>query len=56
VIRFVESNLDVKWRQLADAFGYYDQSHFIHEFKSMTGGLPHDFPALQARFEKFSQL
>ncbi len=53
VIRFAESNLNVKWRQLADAFGYYDQSHFIHEFKTLTGGLPHDYPALQSRFEKF---
>ena len=53
VIRFIESNLNVKWRQLADAFGYYDQSHFIHEFKSLTGALPQDFSALQTRFEKF---
>jgi AraC-like DNA-binding protein len=53
VIRFVESNLNVKWRQLADAFGYYDQSHFIHEFKTLTGGLPQDYPALSTRFEKF---
>lgn len=53
VIRHVESNLNVKWRQLADAFGYYDQSHFIHEFKSLTGGLPQDYSSLSARFEKF---
>lgn len=53
VIRHVESNLNVKWRQLADAFGYYDQSHFIHEFKSLTGGLPQDYSNLSARFEKF---
>jgi len=53
VIRFAESNSSVKWRQLADRFGYYDQSHFIHEFKALTGGLPHDFPTLQTRLEKF---
>ena len=53
VIRHVESNLNVKWRQLADAFGYYDQSHFIHEFKSLTGGLPQDYSTLSAKFEKF---
>jgi transcriptional regulator GlxA family with amidase domain len=43
VIRFMESNLKVKWRQLADTCGYYDQSHFIHEFKSLTGKLPKDY-------------
>jgi AraC-like DNA-binding protein len=53
VIRFVESNLNIQWRQLAEAFGYYDQSHLIHEFKSLTGGLPKDYTALTARFEKF---
>jgi|SRR5664279_1145770 len=53
VIRYVESNLNVKWRQLADAFGYYDQSHFIHEFKSLTGGLPQDYFTVTTRFEKF---
>jgi AraC-like DNA-binding protein len=53
VIRHVETNLNIKWRQLADAFGYYDQSHFIHEFKSLTGGLPQDYSTLSARFEKF---
>jgi len=51
VIRYAESNLNIKWRQLADAFGYYDQSHFIHEFKTLTGGLPQDYTALSARFE-----
>ncbi len=49
VIRFLESNLNIKWRQLADAFGYYDQSHFINEFKSLTGGLPHDYFSLKNR-------
>ena len=56
VIRFIESNLDVKWRQLADAFGYYDQSHFIHEFKSLTGGLPNDYFSLKNDFEKIMQV
>jgi AraC-like DNA-binding protein len=53
VIRFVEANLNLKWRQLADKFGYYDQSHFIHEFKTLTGTVPHDFPTRQTRLEKF---
>ncbi|HEV3221965.1 MAG TPA: helix-turn-helix domain-containing protein [Puia sp.] len=55
VIRFIESNLNVKWRQLADAFGYYDQSHFINEFKSLTGSLPQDYFSLKTGFEKIMQ-
>jgi AraC-like DNA-binding protein len=55
VIQFIESNLNVKWRQLADAFGYYDQSHFINEFKSLSGGLPQDYFTLKTGFEKIMQ-
>jgi AraC-like DNA-binding protein len=55
VIRFIESNLNVKWRQLADTFGYYDQSHFINEFKLLTGGLPQDYFSLKTGFEKIMQ-
>ena len=56
VIRCLESNLNVKWRQLADAFGYYDQSHFINEFKLLTGGLPQDYFSLKTEFEKIMQV
>jgi AraC-like DNA-binding protein len=55
VIRFIESNLNIKWRQLAEAFGYYDQSHFIHEFKTLTGGLPQDYFSLKTDLEKIVQ-
>jgi AraC-like DNA-binding protein len=55
VIRTLESNLNIKWRQLADAFGYYDQSHFIHEFKTLTGGLPNNYSSLKSNFEKIMQ-
>jgi transcriptional regulator GlxA family with amidase domain len=56
VIQFIESNLNVKWRQLADIFGYYDQSHFIHEFKSLTGRLPNDYFSLKAGFKPILQI
>jgi AraC-like DNA-binding protein len=55
VIHFIESNLNIKWRQLADAFGYYDQSHFINEFKSLTGGLPQNYFSLKTGIEKILQ-
>ncbi len=55
VIRFIESNLNVKWRHLADSFGYYDQSHFIHEFKTLTGTLPQAYFSLKTGREKMIQ-
>jgi AraC-like DNA-binding protein len=56
VIRFIESNLNPKWRQLADHFGYYDQSHFIHEFKTLSGSLPQDYFTLKPGFDKIFQV
>lgn len=31
---------EVPWAELADACGYYDQSHLIHEFRRFTGFSP----------------
>ena len=56
MIRYLESNLNVKWQQLADIFGYYDHSHLIHEFKILTGGSPHHFFSAKASFEKIMQI
>lgn len=31
------------WHELIYNFGYYDQSHFIHDFKTVTGFTPNNF-------------
>jgi len=51
VIRFLDSDINVKWHRLAELFGYYDQSHFIHEFKTFTGKLPHDYMSYKSEYE-----
>jgi AraC-like DNA-binding protein len=56
MIRYIESNLNIKWQQLAEIFGYYDHSHLIHEFKILTGGSPHHFFSEKASFERIMQI
>ena len=56
MIRYLESNLNVKWQQLAELFGYYDHSHLIHEFKILTGGSPQHFFSEKASFESIMQI
>lgn len=56
MIRYIESNLNVKWQQLAEVFGYYDHSHLIHEFKILTGVSPHHFFSEKASFESIMQI
>ena len=55
VIRFMEANMNFKWSQLVELFGYYDQSHFIREFKSLAGSLPHDYFSIKPGIGKFLQ-
>ena len=33
----------VRWSELALAYGYYDQSHFINEFRAFSGSTPEAF-------------
>lgn len=39
----VESNKKIDWATLAIQLGYYDQAHFIKDFKSMIGKTPKDY-------------
>ena len=43
VIRMKMNDKNANMYQLAFDNGYYDQSHFIHDFKNLTGLLPRDF-------------
>ncbi|HEY9559732.1 MAG TPA: helix-turn-helix domain-containing protein, partial [Anseongella sp.] len=33
------------WQEVAFSLGYYDQSHFIREFKEFSGKTPHEYCA-----------
>lgn len=42
-IEMIESTLDLDWPQLALTAGFYDQAHFIHDFKTFSGFTPADY-------------
>lgn len=38
-----KTTFKISWSDLAAAFGFYDQSHLIHEFKDLVGLSPSEF-------------
>jgi AraC-like DNA-binding protein len=47
VLRRIELLDDVDWAEVATSCGYFDQSHFIHDFKEFTGLRPSDYLGLR---------
>ena len=39
----IETNDQIKWSDMALKLGYYDQAHFIKDFKNLIGQSPHDY-------------
>jgi len=39
----VEANENIDWAKLALQLGYYDQAHFIKDFKSLIGKTPKNY-------------
>jgi AraC-like DNA-binding protein len=43
VLETVQQGKELDWAQVAIACGYYDQSHFIHEFQAFSGLTPSEY-------------
>jgi len=50
LILSVDARRPVDWSELAHSAGYFDQAHFIKEFKDFTGHTPSGYLALRRRF------
>jgi AraC-like DNA-binding protein len=44
-LRTIHQRKDVDWVEIALECGYYDQAHFIHEFRTFSGLTPSAYVA-----------
>src|SRR5690606_16522561 len=54
VLKCVEQEQHISWTSIANEYGFYDQAHFIHEFKEFSGVNPSGY--LLAKGETFNYL
>lgn len=52
VVKAINSN-QFSWRYVVDHLGYYDQAHFLNDFKSITGITPSNYLPLHPYINKF---
>jgi len=49
----VESRQEVQWTDLACACGYYDQAHFVHDFRGFSGLNPSAYLTQRGEYLNF---
>jgi AraC-like DNA-binding protein len=43
LLRAVEQSAEVNWARVGCQYGYYDQAHLTHEFRSLSGYTPSEY-------------
>ncbi len=49
LLEAVDPATDVNWTELAHTYGFYDQAHFNHEFRKLSGLYPSEYLAQRRR-------
>lgn len=45
IVRLIGSDRRMEWAEAALRFGYFDQAHFVHDFRAFSGTTPTDYVA-----------
>ena len=52
-VRTIDASGDINWGQIALECGFYDQSHFIHDFKHFSGFTPEQYAKIHTNYQNY---
>ena len=52
-VRHIDAATDVDWGEIALASGFYDQAHFIHDFKHFSGFTPEQYAQIHTNYQNY---
>lgn len=52
-VRSIDADPQIDWRRAALDCGYYDQSHFIHDFKHFSGFTPERYASIHTNYQNY---
>jgi len=52
-VRAIDDASDIDWGDIALASGFYDQAHFIHDFKHFSGFTPEQYAQIHSSYQNY---
>lgn len=52
-VRAIDAASDIDWGDVAVASGFYDQAHFIHDFKHFSGFTPERYAQIHTNYQNY---
>ena len=52
-VQVIERAADLDWREIALTCGFYDQSHFINDFKHFSGFTPDEYAKIHTNYQNY---
>jgi AraC-like DNA-binding protein len=52
-VRTIDAVPEIDWGSIASECGFYDQAHFIHDFKHFSGFTPEEYSKIHTHYQKY---
>ena len=50
-VRTIDGSIDIDWGRIAHECGFYDQAHFINDFKHFSGFTPEQYAKIRTTYQ-----